>query len=82
MDAYKQRKVSNKSKAHCFTLCVGSTNTNLEIEFGDIKQSFAAGLKALMLGSDPMVFECFNYYLLQHLRKQNDRHTHTHTLLY
>lgn len=53
--------------------------TNLEIKFGDIKQSFAAGLKALMLGTDPVMFECFSYHLQQHLRTQKtDTHTPFH----
>lgn len=56
-------------------LCVG--RTNLEIKFGDIKQSFAAGLKALVLGADPVMLQCFSYHLQQHLRTQK---THTHHL--
>lgn len=61
-------------------VCGGSKKTNLEIEFGDIKQSFAAGLKALVLSSDPVVFECFNYHLLQHLRAQKAG-THTYNCI-
>lgn len=53
-------------------LCVGKTD--LQIKFGDIKQSFAARLKALMLGTDPMMLERFSNHLQQHLKT----HTHTH----
>lgn len=52
------------------SLCVASEETHLEIEFGNIKQSFAAGVKALVLCTDPMVFECFFHHLLQHLRTE------------
>lgn len=69
-EAYKYIKSGQRR------LCVGKTD--LEIKFGDIKQSFAAGLKALMLGTDPVMFECFSYHLQQHLRTQKtDTHTHT-----
>lgn len=47
------RKHTNKEGEDGW-LCVG--RTNLEIKFGDIKQSFAAGLKALVLGADPVMF--------------------------
>lgn len=58
---------------------MGSKKTNLEVEFGDIKQSFAAGLKALMLGTDPVLFERFSYHLQQHLRTHK---TDTNTMSY
>lgn len=51
-------------------LCVGKTD--LQIKFGDIKQSFAAGLKALMLGTDPVMLQHFSNHLQQHLK------THAH----
>lgn len=77
LQAIQINTTSLSKRGQCW-LCVGSKKTNLEIEFWDIKQSFAAGLKAFMLDSDPVVLECFSYDLLQHLWTQK---TYMHTVV-
>lgn len=47
--------------------------TDLQVEFGDVKQSFAAGLEALVLSSHPVVLQSLRYHLLQHLRTTKTR---------
>lgn len=52
--------------------------TYFQVKFGNIKQPFAAGLKALMLHTDPMMLERFGHHVQQHLRRQKIHVSYPH----